>query len=92
MCAHRLALFLRKKEGTVMDVVSLVWRDEWKMGCLKSPLWESECEARAEDEGVSSSGSREGNMCNDALHVIGLHGPGGNISLFLQDWELAKWH
>ena len=29
-------------------------------------------------------------MCNDALHVIGLHGPGGKISLFLKDWELAK--
>ena len=30
------------------------------------------------------------NVCNDALHVIGLHGLGGKISLFLKDWELAK--
>ena len=29
-------------------------------------------------------------MGNDALHVIGLYGPGDKISLFLQDWELAK--
>ena len=64
--------------------------DEWKMGCPKSPIWESEGEAWLEDESVSSSGSREGNVCNDALHVIGLYGPGGKISLFLQDWELAK--
>ena len=26
-------------------------------------------------------------MCNEALHVIGLYGPGDKISLFLQDWE-----
>ena len=64
--------------------------DEWKVGCLKSPMWESEGEAWSEDERVSCSGSREGNACNDALHVIGLHGPGDKVSLFLQDWELAK--
>ena len=29
-------------------------------------------------------------MSNDALHVIGLSGPGDKISLFLKDWELAK--
>ena len=71
-----------------MDVMSLVWALGGKMGCPKSPMWESEGEAWSEDESVSSSGSREGNVCNDALHVIGLHG--GKISLFLQDWELAK--
>ena len=68
-----------------MDVMLLVW---WKVGCPKSPMWKSEGEAWSES--VSSSGSREGNVCNDALHVIGLHGPGGKISLFLKDWELAK--
>ena len=45
---------------------------EWKMGCQKSPMWESEGEAWSEDESVSSSGSREGNVGNDALRVIGL--------------------
>ena len=29
-------------------------------------------------------------MCTDALHVVGLQGPGDKISLFLQDWEVAK--
>ena len=29
-------------------------------------------------------------MRDKALHVIGLHGPGGKIPLFLKDWELAK--
>ena len=64
--------------------------DEWKLACPKSPTWESEGEAWSEDENVSSSGSRESNMCNDALHVIGLHGSGNKISFFLKDWELAK--
>ena len=53
--------------------------NEWKMGCPK----ESEGEAWSEDESVSSSGSREGNVGHDALHVIGLYGPGGKLSLFL---------
>ena len=64
--------------------------DEWKMGCPKSPMWESEGEAWSEDESVSSTVSRKGNTCNDAMHVIGLHGPGDKIPLLLQDWELAK--
>ena len=64
--------------------------DEWKMGCPKSPLWESGDETWSEDESVSSTSSREGNVGNDALHVIGLHGPGDKISLSLKDWELAK--
>ena len=48
--------------------------DEWKLGCPQSPMWESEGEAWSEDESVSSSGSRQSNVCNDALHVIGFHG------------------
>ena len=42
------------------------------------------------DESVSSGGSQEGNVSNDTLHVIGLHGSGDKISLFSQDWELVK--
>ena len=56
--------------------------DEWKR--------ESEGAALSEDENASSSGSREGNVCNDPLHVIGLCGPGDKISLFWEDWEVAK--
>ena len=64
--------------------------EEWKMGCPKSPMCESEGEAWSEDENASSGGSREGNVRNDALHVIGLYGPGDKVSLFLHDRELAK--
>ena len=64
--------------------------DEWKMGCPKSPMWGSEGEAWSEDVSASSSCSREGNICNDALHVVELYGPGDKIFLFLKDWELAK--
>ena len=39
---------------------------------------------------VSSSSSDENNVGNDALFVIGLHGSGDTIALFLQDWEVAK--
>ena len=52
-------------------------------------MWESEGEALSEDESVSSSDSREGNVGNDALHVIELYGPGDKISVFLKDWELV---
>ena len=29
-------------------------------------------------------------MCTDALHVIGLYGPGDKVSLYLEDWEFAR--
>ena len=53
-------------------------------------MWDSEGEAWYEDESVSSSGSLENNVCNGALHVIGLCGPGDKVSLFLKGWELAR--
>ena len=53
-------------------------------------MWESEGEARSEDENASSNNSREGNVCNDVLHVSGLYLFGDKINLFLQDWELAE--
>ena len=73
-----------------VSTMSMMNDHEWKMRCLKSPMWESEGAAWLEDENASSSGSREGNVCNDALHVTGLCGPGDKISLFLQDWEQAE--
>ena len=59
----------------------------WSIG---NGLRENGDEAWSEDESVSSSGSREGNVGNEALHVIGLCGPGDKISIFFKDWELAK--
>ena len=72
-----------------VDVMLLILGGEWKFGCLKSPLWESEGELWSEDESVPSSDSREGSVCNGALHNKGLCGPGDMISLFLKDWEFA---
>ena len=82
------------RHGEGYDVPRL--GDEREMACPKSPMWVSGDEAWSEDESVSSNGSREGNVGTDALHVIGLYGPGDKISLFLKDWELTKvalsWH
>ena len=64
--------------------------DARTFGCPKSPMWESEGEAWYEEKSASSSDSREDNVCNDALHVIGLSGLGDKVSHFLEDWELAR--
>ena len=68
--------------------MSCPWSDEWEMGCRRSAMWESEGEAWSEDESVSSSVSREGNVGNGALHVIGLYGPGDSICI--GSWR--RWH
>ena len=59
----------------------LIQGDEWKLGCSKSPTWETEGVAWSEDESVSSSDSRDDNVCNEALHFIGLYGLGDKVSL-----------
>ena len=41
-----------------------------RIGYPKSPMWEYEGEVWSKDETVSSSGSREGTVRNDALHVV----------------------
>ena len=74
-----------------MDVMLLVWGMNGNVGCPKSPMWESEGEALGQKTKACLPVILEGgNVSNDALHVIGLHGPGGKISLFMQDWDLAK--
>ena len=56
-----------------MDVMFFRLGDEWEMGCPKNPnVWESECEVWSENESVSSSCSREGTVCKEALHVTGV--------------------
>ena len=67
-----LHLLLEEGRGGEDGCHALGLRQE--MGCPKSPLWESR------KTKVCLSGSREGNVGNGALHVIGLHGPGGQIS------------
>ena len=41
------------------------------------------------DESEASDGYQAGNVNNEALHVIGLHGTGDKISFCLQDWEVV---
>ena len=61
------------------------------MGCPRSQMWESEGEAWSEDESVSYSGPRDGNVVNNALHVIGLYGPGGKIFLSCRTERWQRW-
>ena len=42
-------------------------------GFQVTALGPNEGETWSEDEDASSTASREGNVCNDALHVVGLH-------------------
>ena len=56
--------------------------DTWRFGCPKSSMWESG-EAWSEDESVPSGVSGENSVCNEALHVIGLYGSGGQGLSFL---------
>ena len=52
-----------------MNVMLLIKGSEWKLGCPKSPTWETEGEAWSEDESV-----RDDNVCNEALQFIGCMG------------------
>ena len=47
-------------------------------------------ESWSESEGLSSSDVRQHNVESLALHVIGLNWSGEKVSLFLEDWELAR--
>ena len=70
-----------------MDITSLVWgtNGKWaQCGRVKATLGRS--------ENVSSSGSREGSVCNDALRVIGLYGPGDKISFSCRIGSWQRWH
>ena len=58
-------------------------------GCPKSPEWDDGVES-TESEGTSSSEQCERNSESLALNVVGQDQSGGKISLFLDDWELAK--
>ena len=88
-----LALHIIAQEGRDGDGFQVPeLGDEWKMGCPKSPMWEGEGGAWSEDEGASSTASREGNVCNDALHVVGLHGPSDKISHSCWTGSWQRWH
>ena len=63
-----------------MDVMSLVWETNGKWAAQRVPCGRVKAKLGLKTN-VSSSGSRESNVCNDASHVIGLHGPRGKVSL-----------
>ena len=73
-----------------MDVMSVVWETTGQWAAQRAKCGRVKAKLGPEDESVSLSRSREGNVGNEALHVTGLHGPGGKIAFFSQDWELAK--
>ena len=62
----------------------------WRYGCPKSPGWDSDGGSWSESEGLSSYDFREHNVESIALHVIGLNWSGEKVSLFLEDWDLAR--
>ena len=62
--------------------------DTWKYGCPKCPDWDSDVEAWTESEGTSSQCQH--NVENLALNVMGQDQSGEKMSLFLEDWELAR--
>ena len=52
--------------------------------------WDSDVNSRTESEGLSSSDSREHNVESLALSIFGQNWSGEKISLFLENWELAR--
>ena len=56
----------------------------------KSPDWDSDGEWWSEREGLSASDFREHNEESLALHVMGQNWSSEKVSLFLEDWELAR--
>ena len=87
--------YLDPMDGVCLRTASVEWNVPEK--CGRAPF-------RLHSEGAGDGAGKFGRktkVCllvalekakwgNNALHVIGLYGPGGKISLFLQDWELAK--
>ena len=62
----------------------------WRCGCPKSLDWDRDVESWTESEGTSSSDECEHNVESLALNAVGQNWSGDKISLFLEDWELAR--
>ena len=72
-----------------MDVMLLVWGTNGKWAAQRVQCGRVKAKLGRKTK-VCLQVALEKAMCNDALHVTGLHGSSGKISLFLQDWEQAK--
>ena len=64
--------------------------DTWRFGCPKSPDWDSDVVSWTESEGASFFEQYEHNVESLALNIIGQIWSGEEISLFLEDWVLAR--
>ena len=78
------------RDGKGFLVPELV--DEWKMGCPKSPVWESgQAKLGRKTRVCLPSGiSQKATWATMSCTSSGCMGPGDKISLCLQNWELAK--
>ena len=63
--------------------------DMWRYGCPESTR-DSDVESWTESEGASSSEQCQHNVESVALNVLGQDQSSEEISLFLEDWELAR--
>ena len=64
--------------------------DMWRYGCPKSPDWDGDVESWTESEGTSSSEQCEHNVESLALSAVEQDQSGEQVSLFLEDGELAR--
>ena len=62
----------------------------WRYGYPKSLDWDGNVGSWTESEGTSSSEQCEHNVGSFALYVVGQEQSGEKISLFSEDWELAR--
>ena len=66
--------------------------DMWRYGYPKTALTGMATLGHGrKSEGTSSSEQCELNVGSLALNVMGQDQPGDKVSLFLEDWELARW-
>ena len=79
-----LLLLMKKKPTFVPDSEAF---NSFIVDGFLFPELKDESEASRDEQAGSS---RENNVGNGALFVIGLHRSGDTIALFLQDWEVAK--
>ena len=75
MVLRTLVRFKAVKACALVGLHMMAEEDSWRMDSGSSFSWSS---------------SSENNMGNGVFFVIGLHGSGDAIALFLQDWEVAK--
>ena len=85
-----LHLLEEEEEAGSSGSQSLDLEDMWKNGCPKSPDWDSDVESWTESEGTSSSEQSEHYVESTGLTVMRQDLSGEHISLFLDDWELAR--